>query len=185
MKIEFERKEIIDLFVSIFILTFIFSLTNSTIKLNSIPLIFLIVCFSYIPRIVIQKYFAKKIGYGAKFKIYPVSSILAILFSPIGIKLASPGYNEVRPYKFSEWKYKRLKGSVEEMARIYLSGVIWNLFLCIISVVFNLNVVKEVNVWISFFNLLPILPFDGAKILKWDFSIWAFFFIFTLILLIL
>lgn len=43
---------------------------------------------------------------------------------------------------------------------------------------------KEINAWIAFFNLLPLEPLDGAKILKQNPILWIVMLLFALILLV-
>jgi len=34
-----------------------------------------------------------------------------------------------------------------------------------------------VNVFLAFFNMLPIYPFDGSKVIRWNFLVWAIIFV--------
>lgn len=185
MKIEIKKEELVEILLAIFILSLIFSINNFTLKLVSFAENFLLLTIVIFIKELIQKLYAKKIGYHSRLKIYPLSSILSIFVSLIGIKLAAPSYSEILPYKFSDWKFSRKKYSVEDEGKIVLLGLIVILVFCIVFLFMNIKNFKNMMALILIFNMIPILPFDGTKILKWSFSIWSFLFIFSLILLIL
>ncbi|HLD38680.1 MAG TPA: site-2 protease family protein, partial [archaeon] len=42
-----------------------------------------------------------------------------------------------------------------------------------------------VNIWLAVFNMLPIPPLDGSKVLAWDKRIWAGVFIFLIAIFLL
>lgn len=181
----FEKEELIELIFSILILSFVFSTNNLTINISKMIYYFLLLLPILFLKEILQKKFAKILGYSSKVKLYLVSSILAIFVSFIGIKLAAPTYSELSPYKFSDWKFKRKKFSVEDEGKIILVGILTLLSFCIIFKIAEIKELKNIFALILVFNLLPILPFDGVKILKWSFSLWSFLFIFSLLLLIL
>lgn len=185
MIFKLQKEELEELFLAIFILSFVFSIKNFTLDVDYFFRNFILLSIFVFSKEIMQKIYAKKIGYSSKFKIYPLSSILAIFVSFIGIRLAAPGYSELQPYKFSDWKFKRKKFSVEDEGKIVFVGYLVFLIFCILLVLLEIKDVKNMLAFILIFNLLPILPFDGTKILKWNFSIWGFLFIFSLILLIL
>ncbi|MEM4500439.1 MAG: hypothetical protein QXD62_03790 [Candidatus Woesearchaeota archaeon] len=180
-----EKSEVKDFLISVLVLLFIFSIDNLSLRVNILPYLIFYVVISYFPRILISKYFSKKIGYYSTFKLYPLSSFLSISLSFIGVKLALPGYNEILPFKFSKWKYSEFKPSVVEIGKISLLVSLYNIFLSTISLLLEISILKDINAWIAFSNLLPVLPFEGAKILRWNFGIWSTMFIFTTFLLIL
>jgi Zn-dependent protease len=70
------------------------------------------------------------------------------------------------------------------MGKIALAGPLTNIILAYLFLFFNFDFLKTVNAWIAFFNLLPIPPLDGSKVLHWKFGGWAFFFVLAIILLI-
>lgn len=185
MRVEIKNEEILEIFVAIFVLSFIFSINNLTLRIVSFLENFLLLTFIIFTKEIVQKIYAKKYGYCAKFKIYPLSSILSIFVSLIGIRLAAPGYTQLIPYKFSEWKYSRRKYSIEDEGKIILVGFMIFISFCTIFLLMNYKNLKNMIALIAIFNMVPILPFDGTKILKWNFATWCFLFIFTLILLIL
>jgi len=183
--LKFEKNEIIEMIISTLILAFIFSLERFSVNVVVFLYMLFLVLISFFPHFLIQKYFAKKLGYSAKYKIYFPSLLTSIFVSLTGFKLAAPGYSEILPYKFSDWKHSRIKISNEEIGKLCLISLLYNIFLSMIGIVFGFEILKNINAWIAFSNLLPVLPLEGAKILRWDFEVWFFIFILAIILLIL
>ncbi|MEM4461136.1 MAG: hypothetical protein QXY70_03310 [Nanopusillaceae archaeon] len=185
MREYFQKEEILEFFLSILLLSFIFSTNYFVINIPKILYYTSILLPTFVLKELIQKSFAKRFGYSSRFKLYNVSFILAFFLSFIGIKLAAPGYTQLLPYKFSNWKFKRRAFSVEDEGKIVFVGLSVFLIFCILFILLDIKEIKDVFALILIFNLIPILPFDGTKILKWSFSIWSFLFIFSIILLIL
>jgi Zn-dependent protease len=42
-----------------------------------------------------------------------------------------------------------------------------------------------VNAYLAFFNLLPIPPLDGSKVIAWNFPLWAFLMVILVVVLFL
>jgi Zn-dependent protease len=180
----FDKKEIIEILLAIFILTFIFSFDGIKFNPALLSISFLGVGLSFLVHELAHKYAAIKLGYHARFRIYLPSSLLSIILAFTGVKLAAPGWVEIHPYKFKDWLYRRLKYSVEEMGKIALVGPLSNIILSFIFLLAGIDFLKFINAWIALFNLLPIPPLDGSKVLHWSIGGWAFFFILSIILLI-
>jgi Zn-dependent protease len=81
------------------------------------------------------------------------------------------------------------------MGKIAFSGPFANLCIALTSFIFYIYLSFEVtlyndfigfisliNIVLATFNLLPIGPLDGIKILKWNVNIWLFSFIVSIIL---
>jgi len=71
--------------------------------------------------------------------------------------------------------------SIKENAIISLAGPLTNIivaFLFLVSALFGMPSLIvalgfQINLWIAFFNLLPIGPLDGKKIMMWSPLIWG------------
>lgn len=182
--IEFSKDEIIQILIAVLILTFIFSFRGFYFDANLIPLSLVSVITAFLLHELAHKFVAIKLGYSARFKLYLPSTLLSLFLVFTGVKVAALGWVEILPYKFKSWLYRRLNFSLEDLGKISLAGPLTNIILATIFQIFNFYFLKNVNAWIAFFNLLPIPPLDGSKILSWNFGYWAFFFIFSIILLI-
>jgi len=185
MNVHFQKQEILELFFATFILSFIFSLQNFSLDISKLFNYFIFFSIILFSKETVQKMFASYVGYNSKIRIYFLSSFLALFLALIGIKLAAPYYTQLSPYKFSGWKFKRIKTSVEDEGKIVFISMLFLLLVCVLLLLFEIKNLKNAVALFLIFNLFPILPFDGTKILKWNFSFWSFLFIFSLILLIL
>lgn len=82
----------------------------------------------------------------------------SLSFMPFGISIT-----------FETYEYKKL---VEiKKILIAIAGPLTNLIICIIAVFFNINLATKAliiysNILIALFNLIPIYPLDGGRILK-------------------
>jgi Zn-dependent protease len=180
-----EKKEIFEYILAIFVLTFIFSFEGSKFVSTNMTRSFFAVVTAFLLHEIAHKYVASKLGYYARFHFYFPSAILAFLLVFTGVKVAAIGYITLYPYKFKSWMYRRLKISLEEVGKIALVGPAVNIFLAYVSFFLGFSFFKDVNKWFALFNLLPIPPLDGSKVLHWKLGGWAFFFALTIILMII
>jgi len=179
-----DKKEVIEMGIAIAVLTFIFSFDGLFFNSNLLLTSFIAVVIAYLFHELAHKYVAIKFGYYARFRLYVPSTLFSLILVFMGVKLAAPGWVEISSYKFKDWLYRRIKFSAEEIGKIALAGPLTNIILAYIFLLLGLNFLKSVNAWIAFFNLLPIPPLDGSKVLHWKFGGWAFFFILSIILVI-
>ena len=180
----FDKKEAIEIGIAIVVLTFIFSFDGLFFNPNLLLSSFIAVVTAFLFHELAHKYAAIKFGYHARFRLYIPSTLFSLILVFTGVKLAAPGWVEISSYKFKDWLYRRIKISAEEIGKIALAGPLTNIILAYIFLLLGLNFFRFVNAWIAFFNLLPIPPLDGSKILHWKFGGWAFFFILSIILVI-
>ena len=180
----FDKREILEISVAIIILTFIFSFKGIKFDSSLLTMSFLAVISAFLLHELAHKFIAEKLGYHARFRLYLPSTLLSLILVFTGVKVAALGWIEIYPYKFKEWLYRRIKFSLEEIGKIALAGPLTNIILAYLFLLLGFDFLKAVNAWIAFFNLLPLPPLDGSKVLHWKFGGWAFFFILAIILLI-
>lgn len=125
-----------------------------------------------------HKFTAMKYGYWAEFQMSSMMLVVAVAMAALaGIVFAAPGATMIYGNQISR----------EENGKISLAGPVSNLILIIpfgvlvllapvvgsgfLSDIGQMGV--EVNAMIAAFNLLPVGPLDGAKILKWNPAIFA------------
>ncbi len=118
---------------------------------------------------------ARKYGLYSQFYASPWGLLITFAtgFIP-GIIILAPGY--VGVYAWGPTSRKGWIRSVE-------SGPLTNVVLAVIFTVSGIIaanwlrhymlIIAGINAWIAFFNLLPIPPLDGAKILRADPTIWG------------
>ena len=169
-----EIREII-IAVTIISLAFAIMLRDSVLVLSSDMLNYLaifglsalLVITSFIPHEMAHKWVAQKYGAWAEFRMYPAGLMMAIMFSFFGFLFAAPGA-----------VYINGNINMEKNGKISIAGPLTNLViggiamaLCYItsglwSDIFGLF--AWLNVFLAFFNMLPINPMDGSKIFKWN-----------------
>jgi len=119
---------------------------------------------------------AAAIHYGAQagFKMWPQGLIFMLLISLLGFVFAATGAVYIYAKNITRKEY----------GIISLAGPAANIAIAIVFVAFYLylpsNLLK-VNVWmlgayinalLALFNMIPIYPLDGSKIMAWNFFVW-------------
>jgi Zn-dependent protease len=123
-----------------------------------------------------HKVSAQRRGYWAEFRMSPVWLLLSLVISAFsGFLFAAPGATVIGGMgNRDDWGKTALAGPAVNMVfaiGFYAGAVvlidlgsyaaIWLLFLAFI------------NGWFATFNLIPIGPLDGRKVLSWNVGIWA------------
>lgn len=121
-----------------------------------------------------HKFTAQYFGAISEFRMWTFGLFLALITSLFGFVFAAPG----AAYAYGKRITKR------DLGIIALAGPLSNLFLvfffAILAKVFPLYLgsikvwefASFINIWLGMFNLIPIHPLDGAKILEWNFFVW-------------
>ncbi|RLF90190.1 site-2 protease family protein [Thermococci archaeon] len=180
MALGLRGEEIEDLIISFIVLTFVFS--NFELKL--IPYTALAVFTAFIFHELAHRQVARRYGYVAFYKRWDAGIILALLLgilnkvSRIGFIFAAVGAVYIyAPYQ--PWEDKEANG------KISLAGPVTNIAVGIIALLLLKSVsfsttlwgalyyTALINFWLAFFNLLPIPPLDGYKVLRWNTGYWA------------
>ena len=184
---KFSAMELQHILISICVLTisFTFSLTkNSLITLfgnlsffpTGLLMSFLGIITAFFFHELSHKIIAQKYGLWAEYRMYPIGLLLAFLLSiTIGFVFAAPGAVMFRG------------GSREfETGKIAVSGPLANLMVSVIAlflffyVFFEISIINKIvgficiiNAIMATFNLLPLGPLDGVKIVRWNATVWA------------
>ena len=160
------------------------------------PIVAASVSLAFLPHELMHRYIARKMGCFSRFVLDPFGLMLtlatAIPFIPF--KIIIPGYVLISSHYYDPITRKRIEGVSA------IAGPLTNLVIALIGIVL-LNTVALlianqylnifllyliiVNAWIAFFNLLPIPPLDGSKIISWKPINWALLFTLSIILLFL
>lgn len=112
-----------------------------------------------------HKYVAQKLKCWAEFRASNQMLLLGIIFSFFGFVLAAPGGVFIR-------------GGPRHSGKIAAAGPLSNIILAGLFAPFYfyttglLQVLVGygwlINAWIAAFNMIPVFPFDGQKIVKWN-----------------
>ncbi len=138
--------------------------------------VFLGVLIGFVGHELMHRMVAVRHGYHARFIAY-IPGLLATLASGFipGLVILAPGYVAVSTYSY--------------LARpghgVYLSvaaGPAFNIAVSALALAASIpledaaaaymRVVAWVNAWMAFFNLLPVPPLDGSKIIRWNTGLW-------------
>ncbi len=178
------KREIRDIILAYVVLTFAFSfvLSGGLVFRNFslgfvaiLPIAALAVALSFILHELMHKFVAMHYGAWAEFRTWPAGLVITLVSSVIGFLIGIPGAT----YIFSDSFTKRQNGIVS------LAGPATNLAIffvfAAISIVIGtshayltaaVGLVSFISLWLGFFNMLPIFPLDGSKVLAWDFRVY-------------
>jgi Zn-dependent protease len=189
--LKFSQTEIIQILIAIGVLTIAFAfalapnppLQNISHAVNNIPLAFIAIITAFMCHEFAHKYVAQRYGYWSEFRMYPQGLLFALIFGVlIGFVFAAPGAVTIfgNPNK-------------EENGKMAIAGPLTNIVICSIAILIWLIIpgvigniaffISFINAFLAFFNLLPIGPMDGLKILSWRREIWIVTMIVSVIIL--
>ena len=174
-KMGFSREEIKHLLISIFLLCIAFSIANSfpihknfEFFVELLPFSFLAVITAFAFHEIAHKFAGIRYGYWSEYRMFPLGLILALSLSFLGFVFAAPGAVQIfgMPTR-------------EHAGKISMSGPLSNIlvsavFLSIskITRIEIIALIASINAFLAIFNLLPLPPLDGRKILSWSMPIW-------------
>jgi Zn-dependent protease len=184
-----ETTEIFDIVVSVIALSVAFSIG----KTEYFPIILLTVGVGFVAHELAHRFVAKHYGAVAFFKAWPEGLLLmfAMAFITGGQFLfAAPG----AVYIYSNNLSRRENGIIS------ISGALMNCLLAVLFLFIGLAIGLKgtpgaldlaasfisfgtfTNFYLAFFNMIPIPPLDGSKVIAWNFEVWAAFMLLLVIL---
>jgi len=181
----FSRKEIKDLFISVIIL----SLAFSSFNIESLPVTIFIVLAVFISHEMSHKFLAMHYGFSAEYRMWTFGILLGLVSAliPGGIMFAAPGAVYITPYR-REFAFRVTRMTKKQHGLINLAGPATNIVIGIAlfatTFFFPLelfSLTARVSFFLAMFNLIPIPPLDGSKIIGWNSKLWALAFCTSLI----
>ncbi|MCQ2056570.1 MAG: metalloprotease [archaeon] len=181
-KISFGMLEIRDIAISVAVLTIAFTviLEKNHVFSNNVVVntaywtlaAFVFVTTSFVMHEMGHKFVAQYFGVWAEFRMYPAGLLLCFLSSLLGFLFAAPGAVYIRGYIDNEMNGKiSAAGPAVNIALGLVSILVAFVFRCYtVGAVFLL--LSYLNGFLALFNMIPVMPLDGSKILKWDFSVY-------------
>ena len=187
-KPRFSKTEIRDIFISIVVLSIAFTLLfrNGSIfdffelrlgqgmgYVGLFGMCLLLVVMSFLFHEFGHKFMAQKYGLWSEFRMWPIGLVLTLVTSLIGFLFASPGA-------------VMIAGNMDEKMNgmVSIAGPAVNIVLCVIGIigwlatngtdfVIFFYMLTSLNAWLAIFNLIPVPPLDGSKIIYWNLIVWG------------
>ncbi len=178
----FTTTEIRDILISVVALVLIFSwkpFPEFGLDLGKVASYTIIILIAFVLHEMAHKFMARRFNMTAYYKMWPQGILAGLVFMILGLRIVAPGAVMVYPHRFARWGFRRPKpeAASAEMGLISLAGPATNLFLAITFSLFTGHLFSQlvfINAWLAFFNLLPIPPLDGSKVLIWKPWVWGF-----------
>jgi len=174
---EVKKRELVDIVVALLTLSLGYSIAMAERNLALAPLFFpfalFTLLFAFIGHELAHRQVARRLGYFAYFqadyRLLPLAVILPLL---VGVVFAAPGAVVISPL--------RLYGHGDErrdMFFISAAGPLTNIVFATLGLATYLWTgyglgFASVNAWLALFNLLPLPPLDGEKIIKTNLPMW-------------
>ena len=189
----FSETEIKHILIAMFTLAFAFSIifiSEGLDILSAVGMGFLGIVSSFLLHELGHKFTAQRFGMWAEFRAYPMGLLTVIIFMLISI---STGF----PIIFAAPGAVYIMGPAgrKEIGIVSIAGPSVNFLVALISFPLFLifyesgigslfGMICLINSLLAVFNLIPLGPLDGRKVIEWNALIWAALLIPSLILLV-
>jgi Zn-dependent protease len=181
-RIRFGKTELKHIIIAVLALTLAFAivmlpgLTGGTVYLR-FATAFLVaaaaVVTGFLLHELMHKVVAQRYGAWAEFRLYPLGLVLALLFSVFGFVFAAPGA------VYIQGRLTPKQNGLVSLAGPLTNVGVGSVFLVATFLVpgaglltYALGVVATINMFLGLFNLLPIPPLDGSKVLAWNIPVY-------------
>lgn len=186
----FTKKEIKDIIYSTLALGFIFSIGQGGVfgairdpvgYLSGAILITIIVGLSFIPHELMHKFTAMRYRAYAQYEMWKTGLLFALALAIITngrFIFAAPGavviYTRYRDaYGTHNIRLTRRQNGFISSAGVIANLVIAGIFLLVAPGNALARSIIHINAFLAMFNLLPIPPLDGSKVMWWSIPVWA------------
>ena len=192
----FTGKEIRDLIISFIVIALGFTILYSNGDYSHVTLIFPVVMIGvgagFIFHELGHKFVAMHYGYYAEYELWPTGLLIALASSFFGFIFAAPGAVVI----YSNGMEKKTNGIISIAGPIVniILGLIFFLILVSLGdfaytetgylVALTCVLGTRINFFLAAFNLLPIPPLDGSKVMAWSVPIWLITFAIAAILVL-
>lgn len=181
------KEELTDLIIADIALSIAFSIILGFKNfIYYFPMALIAVTVSFILHEYMHKITAQHFGAVAAFKRSDFGIIIALVTSFIGFLMAMPGATMIYTNNFTK-KENGIVSLVGPLTNLILFFIVFALaFLIQFNTYIEATLIFTafINLWLAFFNMLPIYPLDGSKVLSWNKLIYGTMLIATIVLLI-
>ena len=186
--IRFTRNEIRDLIISFIVIALGFSILYCNRDYNQIIFLFPIVMIGvgagFIFHELGHKFSAMHYGYWAEYQLWPTGLVIALVSSFFGFIFAAPG----AVYIYSNGMLEEENGIVSlagPAVNIVLGLLFYGILMSLGPITDNTGYIialicllgTRINFFLAAFNLLPIPPLDGSKVMPWSIPVWLIAFV--------
>ena len=138
-----------------------------------------------------HKYLAIRFGCWAAYRAWPMGLLFALVSSLFGFIFAAPGATYIDPTYARRFTHREnglisLIGPLTNIALALLFAFASPLFFALLPQEIAALVLIQgvgINLWLALFNMLPMGPLDGTKVMRWNPLIWGVTIVFTAIAL--
>ena len=175
-RLHFGRKELVQIFISVAVITAAFTIVLA----GSVSLFFAfgvaatVSLTGFLLHEMGHKFVAQRYGAWAEYRMYPTGLFMALLFSFLGVLFAAPGavYIQGRISKKQNGLIS-LAGPATNIMFGTAFVVLWLLFPSYGMWSAAFNWIGVLSLFLAGFNLIPLGPLDGKKVLSWSPSAWV------------
>ncbi len=143
----------------------------------------IVATIAVIPHELMHRWSARRMNCYSRYVLDPTGLLLTLITAIpfIPFKIIMPGFVLISCPFTDPQNYKRIEGVTS------FAGPVTNLFIAVTSLLllkpliaiypsrlllYFLVMNYKLNAWVAFFNLLPIPPLDGSKIIRWKPLLW-------------
>ena len=124
-----------------------------------------------------HKFTAERYGYWAEFRMWVMGIVLALITSTLGFIFAAPG-RDLHPGNNVTERQNGIISLAGPATNVVIAFIFLLVGLVGTGIVGDIGLIGfPVNLFLATFNMIPIMPLDGAKVFRWNKLIWAGVFI--------
>lgn len=173
----FSQKEVRDIIIAWAALALAFTIASrgglAGNLLSAYFVAFVAVGSGFVLHELMHKFTAERYGYWAEFRMWVMGIVLALITSTLGVIFAAPGATYISGTNVSD----RQNGIIS------LAGPATNIVIAFVFLLVGIvgtgifatlgSVGFSINLFLAAFNMIPVMPLDGAKVFRWNKVLWA------------